>query len=46
MSATKKKLRLDQNEITEPQVDSEVFNLSKFKENLDIKVSHNDSESL
>lgn len=43
MSATKKKLKLDQNEIYEPKVDNEVFNLTKFKDNLHIDVKHNNA---
>ncbi len=31
MSAAKKKLKFDQNEVTEEKYDSEVFNLNRFK---------------
>lgn len=36
MSATKKKLKFDENEVTEANQDNEVFNLARFKDTLKI----------
>lgn len=46
MSATKKKLKFDENEVTEANQDNEVFNLARFKDTLKIQIKHNNSESL
>jgi DNA-directed RNA polymerase I and III subunit RPAC1 len=46
MSATKRKLKFDQNEVSESKMDNEVFNFAKFKENLKIEVNVHTAESL